>query len=126
MRFPYDQEYYPPAPSVEVRLGAPDSALTVGPLLAFVDTGADASIVPFRHIEPLGVPLDDRKFLRSPWGERRSVDSYLLDVGIGEIRLPLIEIIADDVVDEVILGRNVLNKLIITLDGPRGTLEVVD
>jgi hypothetical protein len=38
--------------------------------------------------EPLGVQIDNRKVLRSPWGERQVVDVYLLDVEIGDLRLP--------------------------------------
>lgn len=63
--------------------------------------------------------------MRSQWGERRTVDVYLLDVGIGDIRLPLIEGVADERGSEVILGRNVLNKLIVTLNGPKQELEII-
>lgn len=40
------------------------------------------------------------------------------------MRLPSVQIVADDQGDEVILGRNVLNKLVLTLEGPRGTLDI--
>lgn len=124
MKFSYNTNYFPPAPSVEIWLGIPEQALEVGPLLALVDTGADASIIPIHHIELLKIQVDNRKYLRSQWGERRLVDTYLLDVAIGQMRLPLIEIIADELGDEVILGRNILNKLIATLDGPRQILKL--
>ncbi len=124
MKFSYDSSFFPPAPSIEIRLGAPDASLAIGPVRAFVDTGADVSIVPIRHIEPLALQADNRKFLRSGWGERRLVDVYLLDVGIGNLRLSLIEIIADERGSEVILGRNVLNKLVVLLNGPKAFLEL--
>ncbi len=123
MKFPYDASYLPAAPSIEIRIGAPEEPLRIGPLAALVDTGADVSIVPIRHIERLGVQVDNRKFLRSAWGEHRPVDIYLLDLGIGEMRFPLVEIVADDQGDDVILGRNLLNKLDLRLDGPRTVLE---
>jgi hypothetical protein len=71
MKFSYDANYYPPAPSIEVRLGAPDESLIIGPIQALIDTGADVSIVPLRYIEPLGLQVDNRKYLRSQWGEPR-------------------------------------------------------
>lgn len=125
MRFPYDTSYLPPAPTIEIRLGSPEAPLQVGPLSALVDTGADLCIVPTRHIKPLNMQVDNRKFLKTPWGEHRLVDVYLLDLGIGEMRLPLIEIVADDQGDGIILGRHVLNKLVIRLDGPRTLLELI-
>lgn len=124
MKFPYDSKYFPPAPVIEVRLGAPNSALSVGPFQALIDSGADATIVPIRMIESLGLQVDNRKFLVSPWGERRQVDVYLLDVQVGKTKFPVVEIVADDYGNEFILGRNVLNKLAVLLDGPNTELDL--
>jgi predicted aspartyl protease len=126
MKFPYDLGYFPSAPSVEIQLGVLDEAFRVGPLRALVDTGADVTIVPQRSIRLLKVQVDDRKYLRTPWGERRVVDIHFLDMGIGDMRLPCVEIVADDLGDSVILGRNVLNKLVLMLDGPKQVLEILD
>jgi predicted aspartyl protease len=124
MKYAYDSAYFPAAPHVEIWLAVPDESFKVGPLLAFVDTGADATIVPLNLIHSLPVQVDDRKILRSPLGDRRVVDVYLLDVGIADARLPVIEIVADQVGHEIIVGRNVLNKLRMTLDGPKQTVDV--
>jgi predicted aspartyl protease len=125
MRFPYDTGYDPPAPTVDIRLAVPEGSFVVGPVPAFVDTGADATILPYAHMRRLSVPMDNRKFLRSAWGERRVVDVYVLDVGIEEVRLPLVEIVADEQGDEVILGRNVLNRLTVLLDGPKQEIKIL-
>ena len=124
MSIPYDYSYVPPAPRLTIRLAAPDAAFSETGLTALVDTGADVTIVPSRLIEPLDVQADNRKILRSPWGERRPVNVYLLDVGISDIRLPLMEVVADDRGNEVILGRNVLNRFRLVLDGLRQPLEL--
>ena len=81
MKITYNHAYMPPAPTVEITLGIPTEALTVGPLPAFVDTGADATIVPYRHLRPLQLQTDDRKYMRSQWGESRVVDIYFLGSG---------------------------------------------
>ena len=120
----YNSGYVPSAPCLDIRLGAPDESFVEQPLKALVDTGADVTIVPARYIEPLGLQIDNREALRSSWGERRPVNVYLLDVGIGDLRLPLIEIVADDRGSEAILGRNVLNRLVMVLDGPKQTLQL--
>jgi predicted aspartyl protease len=124
MRSAYDSRYLPPAPCVEFRLSAPEQAFSGATLRALVDTGADATIVPFRYIRPFGLQVDNRKYLRSQFGERVKVDVYLLDVGIADIRLPLMEIIADEIGNEILVGRNVLNRLMMVLDGPRQILEL--
>jgi len=124
MKFPYDRAYYPGAASMEIRLAAPESSWAMGPLRAFVDTGADVCLIPTKYIEPLGIPPDDRKFLRSQWGERRKVDVFWLDIGIGNWRFPMTEIVADDRGQEIIVGRNLLNKMILTLNGPAQLLDV--
>ena len=71
MKFNYNTDYLPPAPHIEIRLGIPDESLKIGPLLAFVDSGADATIVPLHYIRQLNVQAADSKFMRSQWGERR-------------------------------------------------------
>jgi hypothetical protein len=114
----------PPAPVLEIQLALPGESFASDSLMALLDTGADASVVPLRHIQPLGAQIDDRKYLRSPWGDRQTVYTYLLDVGIAGLRLPSIAVVADETGDEVIVGRDVLNRLHVTLDGPAGALEV--
>lgn len=124
MRHPYDGERYtPPAPSVAVRLGLIDRELTIGPLPALIDTGADATLVPLRYVRQLRAPVARRANLRTHLGSTRSVTLHLLDVGIDHVRLPSIAVIADTTGDEVILGRDVLNRLILVLDGPGQTLD---
>ena len=124
MRLRYASDYLPPAPVLDIRLALPGESFVIGPLRALLDTGADASVVPLRHIQPLGAQVDDRKYLRSPWRERHAVYTYLLDVEVAGLRLPGIAVVADDTGDEVIVGRNVLNRLRSTLDGPAGMLDI--
>ena len=40
-------------------------------------------------------------------------------------RLPAVEVAADDLGEDILLGRNVLNKLILLLDGPRAQAGVL-
>ncbi len=124
MKFVYDTTYFPPAPHVEVRFGAPDESLKVGPLLAFVDSGADGTLVPAHYVHSLQLEIYDNKALIDYLGDRRMVATYRLDVGIGDIRLPSIEVVADENSSEIIIGRNVLNMLRVFLDGPKQIVDI--
>lgn len=125
MKFSYTPAYTPPAPIVELWLGAPEATPVVGPLAALLDTGSDGTLIPTRYLRaiPSLTPVD-RKRLRSQWGEPRLVRLYLVDVEVAGFRLPDIEVVADTVGDEVVLGRNVLNRLRIILDGPKLIIDI--
>lgn len=51
---------------------------------------------------------------------------YLVDIRIGEINLPGIEVVGDEYSNEIILRRDVLNRLRILLNGPAATTNVSD
>jgi predicted aspartyl protease len=93
--------------------------LTVGPLSGLVDTGADGTIVPQSFLDEIGAPLVDSKRIRSHWGEWRQVLMFSVDMGIDGLHFPAIEVVGDEVGSDIILGRNVLNRLSLVLNGPR-------
>ena len=49
----YDFSTFPPAPRLEIRLIAQPHGAAYGPIPAFVDTGADATIVPIAIVRQL-------------------------------------------------------------------------
>jgi predicted aspartyl protease len=124
VKYPYDTAYSPPAPSLEIHLGLPGESPRVGPLPAFVDTGADASIVPAGVLEALEARASDHLYVRGQWGDRRPVDVYLLSIAVGSARISPVQVIADEEGNEIVVGRNALNRLTLTLDGPGEELEL--
>ncbi|MFB0534001.1 MAG: hypothetical protein ACETWR_03350 [Anaerolineae bacterium] len=54
MSHPYDADYNPPIPTLEITLIAVSGDQKAGPLPAIVDTGADGTIVPTSHLEQIG------------------------------------------------------------------------
>ena len=125
MNQPYSQFYVPPAAVIEIRLAAPGAAQTVGPFPALIDTGADASLVPKSILLTIGAPSMFEAHLRSPWGELHAVVMHLADIIIGLDRLPAIELAASESDDQFILGRNILNKLPLFLDGPQQVSQLL-
>lgn len=114
----YDFSVFPPAPRLEIRLIAQPHGAVYGPVAAFVDTGADATIVPMSIVRELQAGVVTLKTVRGYAGSRRTVRTYLVDVEVGPFTLPGIEIVGDAAADEILLGRDVLNRLRVLLDGP--------
>jgi len=126
MSHPYLTTYYPPMPALQIRLGYPEGGLTLGPFAAIVDTGADGTLVPQSLVDELGAPFVDDVRVRSHWGEWRDMQLFTVDIGIGKVRLPAVEVAGDDRGKEIVLGRNVLNRLRLLLDGPAGQVQMLD
>lgn len=125
MSYTYLDTYYPPVPTLEIRLGYPDESLKLGPFIAILDTGADGTLIPQAWIDEIGAPFVDDIRIRSHWGEWRNIQIFTVDIGIGSLRLPAIEVLGDEVGNEIVIGRNVLNKLRLLLDGPQSQVELL-
>lgn len=118
--FPYDRNYQPSAPVVEITIRRRGEML----LTALVDTGADACILPVDILTEIGAVYLETRQLYGITGHALSVNLYLLEVQIGPHRMPGIRAVAAKPGAEAILGRDVLNQLILTLDGIAGATEV--
>jgi hypothetical protein len=57
-------------------------------------------------------------------GERYQVDLYTIAVQIGEYRLIYVDAVGSERSDEVIVGRDVLNQFIVTLNAPGHVVEI--
>lgn len=124
MKFPYDSNYQPPFPAVQVALYNREEELRTSAVSALLDSGADASLVPIVFLRDIVAPalMDTR--IRSHWGEWRAAQLFVVDVEIENIKLPGIFVVGDEQGDEIVLGRDVLNKLRIFLDGPARIVEI--
>lgn len=117
MSFPYARQSAFPFPILPITLHRADGA-AISPLLhAQVDTGAEMTIVPAHYLQPVAADFLQTVRLRSHWGEPRIVKLYLVDLLIGAERLSAVEVAADKQDDGILLGRNLLNRLILLLDG---------
>jgi len=126
MSHPYSYRYHPPIPTLEIALSAPEGDIAIGPLLAIVDTGADASIIPEEYLTRIGAIIVDEASLRSHWGESRRVHLYQVDLRVDGQPLPDVEAIGDEQDHEILLGRDVLNRFRVLLGGPAEIVKVLD
>lgn len=87
-----------------------------------VDTGADCTLVPAAIVRQLELPQIDVIGITGVGGGKRRTTVHAALVELGELRM-LARIVA--FADEAILGRDILNQAVVTLDGP-GRVTSVD
>ena len=121
--FYYDTKRFPPAPVVVIKLTASETNLSTVDLAALLDTGADASFAPLHILESIQAGIGKIYRARSMWGEKQSFSSFIVDLHFDDITLPGIVMLGYDG-NEVVLGRDVLNKLWLELDGPAQKVDV--
>lgn len=122
---PHNRQHTPPIPTLEVRLRASDDSHAGGPLSALVDTGADITLIPLTYLEQIEAPELDEVRLRSHWGHTTTVTTYLVDIELSTSALPGLEVVGDLYADEIVLGRDVLNRLLLLIDGPRQITDIL-
>jgi len=120
----YSGDYYPPFPVAEIRLGTPGKETILGPLEALIDTGADATLIPLVYLNQVNAEEVDQAGMRSQWGERRVVSIYSVALEVDNHHFSVMWVVGDELGSEIVLGRNVLNRLRLLLDGPAGLVEV--
>ena len=102
-----------------------ESGLSTDNIPGLVDTGADATIVPIQYLDQIEAAVEGYGRVRGQWGEATSINLYAVDVVVEEIVFPGLIIVGDEVGNEVILGRDVLNRMRLLLDGLKLQSEIV-
>lgn len=125
MKIPYSAEFNPPAPVLMIDLALRDQSPLLREITALVDSGADMTIIPTDLIEELDAPqLYSARMRAFATGSIRPVSIHQVDIIVNNSRIPSVEVISDDLGDQVILGRNFLNKFRMILDGPNLVTDI--
>lgn len=122
--YKYNQQIRPPAPFVYVTLRPPLDDEPSFELPAQVDTGADTSVVPLRVVEALALPQLGEVPTAVFGGQVTLIPSYMIRLQIRGLTEAAVKVLASPDEPYVLLGRDVLNRYKLTLDGPRLALEI--
>ena len=123
--FDYDTSYIPAMPTAEIRIGRAlhDPTLT---LTALVDSGADGTIIPVSYLKQIRARKAGKTWMSGTTGERAQVDLYQVSLQLGSYHRGRLEVVGDTRNHEVIIGRDTLNHLIVTLNGLANVVEITD
>lgn len=122
--YSYSADYDPSMPVVDITLVAPHSGEAIGPEIALVDSGADGTLVPVDLLEQIGAVSIATGRLIWLWKESRPVNIYLVQMEIGPYILPKVHVAGVPAGTDLVLGRNVLNQMVLTLNGPAEVTEI--
>jgi predicted aspartyl protease len=121
---PYDAGYEPAAPVFAIGLGPSGKEEIKQEVTALIDTGADVTMIPAQILLRAGGQPVEQGLLRGILGESVVINLYLVAVHIGGITVHGVRAAATKDSRESILGRDVLNQLELTLNGPAQELWV--
>ena len=113
----YDRRLDPPAPVVQVTVRHIVQQRRRVTTSALLDTGSDVTAIPASLVQRLQLIPFSRLQLEDMNGETRMVLTYSVELSIGELTLPRLEVIQTGL-DQAIVGRDVLNHLYVLLSGP--------
>lgn len=117
------RDYHPPMPVVEIRISAleePDEQITMEALL---DSGSDGTFLPEKLLRRLGAESVREAWVRGIGDVRYQASMYVARIEIGQYAFFGVRVIGDKQ-GRAILGRDVLNQLVVTLNGLANTLDI--
>jgi predicted aspartyl protease len=109
---------------VEVKLSTPGRTEPAITAMALVDSGSDGTMIPIEALSKLGARYAGQARVRSVLGDSQLINLYLVSLRIAAHQLNAVQVIANSETEEFILGRDVLNQLIVTLNGLASTTEI--
>lgn len=122
--YEYDFSFSPSMPIVTVELTTIERNQEPQRLTAMIDSGSDGSMVPLSQLQAIKAHHAGQVFMRSITGMRTVVDVYEVAFQIGPHFFPYMRVAADKHNEIIVLGRDVLNHLIITLNGLVAMTEI--
>jgi|SRR5690349_5456655 hypothetical protein len=110
-------QFNPPARIAQVTLRNPATGVAISDVVLLVDSGADVTLVPRRAIEELQIPVTGAGYEVAGFdGTKSFVPAVIADMLFLRRVFKGQYLVTDE--DVGVLGRDVLNHIVLLLDGP--------
>jgi predicted aspartyl protease len=119
----YDATFNPPAPVADVSISHPVTGAESDALRGKFDTGTDVTVIPEQLLTQLNLTAKGHIWTRGYEGSYSQRSVYYVRITIEGFPVASVRCIAT-VRGDVLIGRNVLNRFFITLDGKRQTFAL--
>lgn len=124
--YEYDRTFDPAMPVAAVFVTNTSKTASEIEVLAILDSGSDATALPRPILNQVQATYLTTQIMRAVTGHRRKVDIFAVTIRIGDHIIPGIKAIALEADEEPLIGRDVLNNLIVTLNGLAYVTEIQD
>jgi hypothetical protein len=121
---PYAKTKFPPFPILNIAFSVPGEGPQTELTPALIDTGSDFTLIPEKWLQEIDAPRSRPARVRGLWSAYQEVTLFLVDIHLKIGVLPGVEVVrvmkSEGIFEneEIVLGRNVLNLLILLLEGP--------
>ena len=119
----YSRDFDPPAPFMDIIIAASKDSGPRRSVGALLDTGAEISIIPQQIAHALELSPYAEMTIEAFDGRRQRVNLYAVTLEVAGTRLSPVRAVAYPS-SCAILGRDVLNRFLTTLDGPHLSFEI--
>ncbi|MFH1258851.1 MAG: hypothetical protein ABII74_03405 [Elusimicrobiota bacterium] len=121
---PYDQENFnPPAPVMEVSLSIPSAQAVILKSPALLDSGADITVIPEQIVQQLQLKYVDEIMASGYDGIPKQTFIYSVKLIFNDLGDFIVRAIASNN-DHVLVGRDILNKWSLLLQGRKKIFEI--
>ena len=122
--FQHNRAYNPPAATIEIEIRGIGQRDAHVKLNALVDSGSDGTLIPIDLLRQVQARRTGQTRVRGFLTETQAVNIYWIELRIRNIILSPVYVVGVQGLDEALIGRDVLNHLIVTLHGPAQVTEV--
>ena len=105
-------------------MGAPVAGASSVEFPAQLDTAADVSVIPWQVVEELQLEQLGEFEALGLGGHMLTMPTFLVQIQLRGSHTQVIKVLASAEEPYILLGRDVLNRFRITLDGPNLVLEI--
>jgi hypothetical protein len=110
---------------VEIQIEGHTTSKRRQSLVALIDSGADGTMIPINNLRAIGAAYEDTVHMRGVSGHVQIVDRYTITLRISAYIVQIVHVVAIAATSEAIIGRDVLNHIVMTLNGPAYMTEII-